>query len=155
MIQERIISDDCGRISWRENEDLAVGLAALTGGNEMARYNTINEYINDQPPGTKESLIVLKKCILEAAPDAIETFNYGIPAFTLIEGGKRDQQIMIAGYRKHVGLYPHPTVMEKFSEELKDYKKGKGSVQFPIDKPIPKELVKSMVRYRKRLLYDK
>lgn len=59
---------------------------------------------------------------------------------------------MIAGYKKHVGLYPHPTTMEKFTEELKDYKQGKGSVQFPIDKPLPCELIVDMIKFRKRLI---
>ncbi|MBN1389796.1 MAG: DUF1801 domain-containing protein [Candidatus Thermoplasmatota archaeon] len=122
------------------------------GGSGLVKYETIDDYINDQPEGTKKALLVLKECILEAAPDAIETFNFDIPAFSLVEDGKRDQQIMIAGYKKHVGLYPHPTVIDRFADELKDYRRGKGSVQFPIDKPIPRELVISMILYRKRIL---
>jgi len=118
----------------------------------MTKYKTIDDYINDQPYGTKQALIELKKYILKAVPTAIEMFNYGIPAFALIEGGKRDQQIMIAGYKNHVGLYPHPTTMEKFADELKGYKQGKGSVQFPINKPIPKELIIRMVKYRYGLI---
>jgi uncharacterized protein YdhG (YjbR/CyaY superfamily) len=74
--------------------------------------------------------------------------NYNIPAYSLIEGGKREQQIMIAGYKNHVGLYPHPAVMEKFENELSEYKKGKGSVQFSIDKPLPEQLIVKMVKYR-------
>jgi len=69
-----------------------------------------------------------------------------------VPDGKREQQIMMAGYKHHVSLYPHPTVMEHFSDDLKGYKKGKGSVQFPLDKPLPKELIVRMVKYRKRLL---
>ena len=61
---------------------------------------------------------------------------------------------MIAGYKNHVGLYPHPATMEKFEEELKDYKKGKGSVQFPLDKPIPKDLIIKMVEYRLSLINE-
>ena len=61
---------------------------------------------------------------------------------------------MIAGYKKHVGLYPHPTVMEKFDIELEGYKKGKGSVHFPINKPLPKELIIKMVTYRVLLLEE-
>ena len=61
---------------------------------------------------------------------------------------------MIAGYKKHVGLYPHPTVMEKFDTELEGYKKGKGSVQFPINKPLPKALIIEMVAYRVLLLEE-
>jgi uncharacterized protein YdhG (YjbR/CyaY superfamily) len=118
----------------------------------MTQYETIDDYINDQPPGTREALIILKECILEAAPDAIEMFNYGIPAFSLVKDGKRDQQIMIAGYKKHVGFYPHPSVIAKFTDELNDYEKGKGSIQFPIDESLPKGLIVSMVRYRRQLL---
>ncbi|MDP3831991.1 MAG: hypothetical protein Q8Q47_12015, partial [Ignavibacteriaceae bacterium] len=72
--------------------------------------------------------------------------------YALVKGGKREEQIMIAGYKKHVGLYPHPTVMDKFDKELEGYKKGKGSVQFPIDKPLPKALIVKMVKYRMLLL---
>lgn len=59
---------------------------------------------------------------------------------------------MIAGYKNHVGLYPHPTTMEYFARELRNYKKGKGSVQFPIDRPLPVELIVCMIRYRKTLI---
>jgi len=59
---------------------------------------------------------------------------------------------MIAGYKNYVGFYPHPTVMEHFDAELDGYKKGKGSVQFPSDKPIPKKLIIKMVKYRMKLL---
>lgn len=115
-------------------------------------FPSITAYINSQPDATQVALQELRKIILEAAPDAIEMFNYGIPAFALVQGGKRDQQIMMAGYKKHVGLYPHPTTIEKFAFELKDFKQGKGSVQFPLDKPLPRELIIRMVRYRKGLL---
>ena len=118
----------------------------------MVKYNTIDEYINDQPDGTKQALIILKECIMEAAPDAIEMFNYNIPAFSLVKDGKRDQQVMMVGYKDHVGLYPHPTVMERSADDLKDYKKGKGLVPFPVDKTIPKELIIEMVRDRKSIL---
>jgi uncharacterized protein YdhG (YjbR/CyaY superfamily) len=113
---------------------------------------SVDEYFDAQPENTKNALIGLRDCIYEAEPDAVEMFNYNIPAYALIEGGKREQQIMIAGYKKHVGLYPHPTVMEKFDNQLSGYKKGKGSVQFPIDKPLPKQLIVRMVKYRIELL---
>jgi len=118
-------------------------------------YKTVDEYIEAQPEPTKKALFQLKSYILEAAPKSIELFNYNIPAFALIEGGKREQQIMIAGYKKHVGLYPHPTTMEQFDKELSDYKKSKGSVQFPVDKPLPKSLIIEMVKYRLKLVNEK
>ena len=115
-------------------------------------YHSITEYIEDQPRLTQKALHELRSYILEVAPDAVEMFNYNIPAFSLIEGGKRDQQIMMAGYKKHVGLYPHPTTIEQFAEELKGYKQGKGSVQFPLNQPLPKDLIIRMVSYRKKLV---
>ncbi|MGS2765176.1 iron chaperone [Sinomicrobium sp. M5D2P9] len=115
-------------------------------------FNSVDEYFNAQPEQTKRALLELKECILKAEPGATELFNYNIPAYALIEGGKREQQIMIAGYKKHVGLYPHPTTMEKFDAELDEYKKGKGSVQFPLNKPLPKDLIIRMIKYRMELL---
>lgn len=117
--------------------------------------SVIDQYIENQPEATKKVLQELRNCILKAVPEAEELLNYNIPAFALMKDGKRDQQIMMAGYAKHVGLYPHPAVMEQFAEELKDYKQGKGSVQFPIDEPLPKELIIKMVRFRKNLLLNK
>jgi uncharacterized protein YdhG (YjbR/CyaY superfamily) len=117
-------------------------------------YHTVDNYIEAQPVATRAVLFQLKECILEAVPEAEEIFNYGIPAFALKKGGTREQQIMMAGYKNHVGFYPHPTTMAKFSRELEGYKQGKGSVQFPHDQPLPKELIVTMVRYRKRLIED-
>lgn len=116
------------------------------------RYSTIAEYISDQPPKVAAKLEDLRKCILKAAPQATELINYNIPAFALVKGGKRDHQIMMAGYTQHVGLYPHPSVMEAFHEELKAYKAGKGSVQFPINKPLPENLIDRMLKHRQKLL---
>lgn len=114
----------------------------------MPTYETVDDYIADQPQEAQVFLQELRKTIKEAAPDATEVLNYKVPSFTLVPGGKRDQQIMMAGYAKFVGFYPFPTTMEAFSEELKDYKQGKGSVQFPYNKPLPKDLIKRMVKYR-------
>jgi len=116
------------------------------------KINSVEDYFNSQPEKVKNTLLLIREYILTVVPEAEELFNYNIPAYTLVKGGKREQQIMIAGYKKHVGLYPHPSTMEKFEEELKDYKKGKGSVQFPLDKPIPKDLIIQMVKYRLSLI---
>ncbi len=126
----------------------------LIGDNNMNKkpFQSIEDYINNQPDETRRALEYIRSFILEAVPDAIEIFNYDIPAFALTTGGKREQQVMIAGYKKHIGFYPHPTVIEHFSDELKEYKIGKGSVQFPINKPLPKELIIRMVKYRNGLI---
>ena len=115
----------------------------------MPNYETIDDYIANQPPEVQKVLQELRSIIKEAAPDATEILNYKVPSFTLVEGGKRDQQIMMAGYSKFVGFYPFPTTLAAFSDELKEYKQGKGSVQFPLNKPLPKELIIRMVKYRK------
>lgn len=116
------------------------------------QYKSVEEYLNDQPEKTKRVLLDLRSFILEVEPNATELVNYNIPAYALVKDGKRDQQIMIAGYKKHVGLYPHPTTIQKFETELTAYKRAKGSIQFPLDKPLPKELIIRMIAYRKELL---
>ena len=115
-------------------------------------YSSVEEYLAAQTEQAQKALLELKECILAVAPNAQELLNYNIPAYTLMENGKREQQIMIAGYPNHVGLYPHPTTMEQFEPELKAYKRGKGSVQFPLNKPLPKELIIRMIQYRLDLL---
>jgi uncharacterized protein YdhG (YjbR/CyaY superfamily) len=118
------------------------------GKKEEVSSKEVDAYIAMQPSETQRALEELRSYIRQAAPQASELMNYNIPAFALVEGGKRDKQIMIAGYSKHVGFYPHPATIELFSEQLSEYKFAKGSVQFPLSKPIPKELVIEMVRYR-------
>ncbi|HTO14630.1 MAG TPA: DUF1801 domain-containing protein [Edaphocola sp.] len=115
---------------------------------DKINFKTVEAYFNAQSTETRNALLELKACILKIKPNAVELFNYNIPSYCLIAGGKREQQIMIAGYKKHVGLYPHPTTIEKFKAELKIYKSSKGSVQFPLNKPLPKELIERMIKYR-------
>lgn len=121
---------------------------------DKKKINSVEDYFSTQPEKAKESLQAIRQCILKVVPEAKELFNYKIPAYALIEGGKREQQIMIAGYKNHVGLYPHPTTIEKFKEELKDFKKGKGSVQFPLDEPLPIDLIIKMIEYRLSLIIE-
>lgn len=117
-------------------------------GKEDGRSKDVDNYILMQPPETQRALENLRSYIWEAAPHLTELMNYNIPAFALVKGGKRDQQIMIAGYPKHVGFYPHPDVIEAFLVQLKDYKYAKGSVQFALDREIPRDLVIQMVKCR-------
>lgn len=116
------------------------------------KYSSFDEYINNQPEKQKKALLELADCILDAAPNAIKIINYNIPAFALTEEGKRDQQIMIAAYKTHLGFYPHPTTIEYFFDKLSEFKKAKGSVQFPLSTPLPKELIIEMVTYRVKLI---
>lgn len=110
--------------------------------------NDIDEYISKQPEKTQIVLQELRAIILSAVPDATELLNYNISAFALVKGEKRDKQMMIAGYKNHVGFYPNPSVIQKFEKEILYYKFAKGSIQFPLNKPLPKELIIRMVNYR-------
>jgi uncharacterized protein YdhG (YjbR/CyaY superfamily) len=112
------------------------------------RSKEVDAYIAAQPPETRRALEALRSCIRKAVPGVSELMNYNIPAFALVAGGKRDQQVMIAGYPRHVGFYPGPAVIAAFADQLAAYKFAKGSVQFPVNQPIPKALVAKMVKYR-------
>ncbi len=116
--------------------------------NEAGRSKEVDTYIATQPPETQRAIEELRSLIWQSAPGVSELMNYNIPAFALVKGGKRDKQIMIAGYPKHVGFYPHPDTIEAFAAQLTVYKFAKGSVQFPLNKPIPKALVIEMVEFR-------
>ena len=120
----------------------------------MPQFNSVEDYINSFDGQIKFHLEQLRSIIHEVAPDCSELINYNIAAFALVKGGKRDEQLMMAGYKKHIGFYPHPTTMEHFWEKLADYKKAKGSVQFPLNKPLPKELIVEMIKYRFNLLHQ-
>lgn len=115
---------------------------------EHKKYKTPREYLDDQTEPCKKILQELRKLILEVIPDTEELINHNIWAFTLVPGGKRDQQIMIAGFNKHVGFYPHPVTIVHFKSQLTPYKRGKGSVQFPLDEELPKELITEMIQFR-------
>jgi uncharacterized protein YdhG (YjbR/CyaY superfamily) len=119
--------------------------ATMVTGN---RSPEVDAYIAAQPPETKRALEELRSCIRQAAPGVSELMNYNIPAFALVRGGKRDKQIMIAGYPKHVGFYPHPDTIEAFADQLAAYRFAKGSIRFPLNKPIPGKLVVEMVKFR-------
>ena len=109
-----------------------------------SKTGSIDEYIAEFPAETQEVLEQMRALIKATAPDATETISYAIPTFDL--NGKH--LVHFAGFQKHVGFYPIPTGMEAFKEELKPYKQGKGSVQFPLDQPLPVDLIRRIVEVR-------
>ena len=113
----------------------------------MAKRSTassIDEYIAGFAPETQKALEELRGLIKAAAPDATEKISYAIPTFDL--NGRH--LVHFAGYEKHIGFYPTGSGIEAFKEELKPYKSGKGSVQLPLDQPLPTDLVRRIVALR-------
>jgi uncharacterized protein YdhG (YjbR/CyaY superfamily) len=104
---------------------------------------TIDEYIRSFPPDVQEILEKLRKLIHEVVPEAKEAMAYGIPTFTLNEN-----LVHFAAFEHHIGFYPTPSGIASFKKELSLYKHAKGSVQFPLDQPIPYDLVRRIVEYR-------
>ena len=109
----------------------------------MNNSAAIDEYIAQFPKETQNILAKLRSVIRKAAPGAEEVINYGIPTFKL-----NGNLVHFAAYKKHIGFYPTPSAMEVFDQELSLYERAKGSVQFPIDKPLPLKLIATMVKFR-------
>jgi uncharacterized protein YdhG (YjbR/CyaY superfamily) len=105
---------------------------------------TIDDYISGFPKDIQEILGTLRVMIQQAAPNATEKISYGMPTFAL--GGKN--LVHFAAFKNHIGFYPVPSGIEKFKKELSIYKGAKGSVQFPLDKPMPLELIGKIVEFR-------
>jgi uncharacterized protein YdhG (YjbR/CyaY superfamily) len=115
-----------------------------------AEPKTIDEYNAGLPPAVRERLQKIRAIIKDAAPDAEEAIKYRIPTFVLHEN-----LVHFAAFENHIGFYPTPSAIEAFSGELAEYKTAKGSVQFPLDKPIPFGLIQKMVEFRVRQIREK
>ncbi len=118
----------------------------------MVMNLAVQEYFNKVPEASRLRLMELRDIILEALPETEEVMNYGVPAYTLVPGGKRDQQVMIGGFKHHIGLYPHPSVIEAFKHRLAAYKLTPGTIQFPLTEPLPGKLITEMLHYRRKML---
>jgi uncharacterized protein YdhG (YjbR/CyaY superfamily) len=103
----------------------------------------IDEYIAGFPPDIQAILRKIRAIIREAAPGSEEAIKYQLPTFTL-----NGNLVHFGAFKKHIGFYPTPSGTEKFKKELSVYQGAKGSVQFPLDKPIPYDLIREMVRFR-------
>ena len=104
---------------------------------------TIDEYIQRSPPDVRPILSELRSTIRRSAPQALEKISYRIPTFYL-----NGNLVHFAAFERHVGFYPGPTGIARFKNELVKYKSAKGSVQFPLDEPLPLELVAAIVEFR-------
>jgi uncharacterized protein YdhG (YjbR/CyaY superfamily) len=108
-----------------------------------ATAKTIDEYIAAFPPKVRAILKRVRATIRRAAPQAQEAISYQMPTFRL-----NGNLVHFAAFEKHIGFYPSPSGIEKFQRELSGYKWAKGSVQFPLDRPIPYDLIRKITRFR-------
>lgn len=105
----------------------------------------IDEYIERYPANVQKLLQKIRKTIQKAAPDATEVISYQMPAF------KQNRVVVyFAGYTNHIALYPAPRGAKEFKKELAEYEGGKGTVQFPLDQPVPYDLITRIVKHRIR-----
>jgi uncharacterized protein YdhG (YjbR/CyaY superfamily) len=109
----------------------------------MKQVKNIDDYIADFPEDVQARLQSIREAIHKAAPKATEDIKYGIPTFIL-----NGNLVHFGGYKTHIGFYPAPMGIEAFQEETAPYQAGKGTLQFPLDKPIPFELIEKIVKYR-------
>ncbi len=111
--------------------------------NKKAGFTSIDEYIATFPEAIQERLREMRATIKAAAPDATEKISYQMPTFFL-----KGNLVHFAAFKNHIGFYPTPQGIEAFKDELSVYEGAKGSVQFPLDQPLPLELVSRIVHYR-------
>lgn len=104
---------------------------------------SIDEYVAEFPPDTRKTLAEMRALIRAAAPAATEKMSYAIPTFHL-----NGNLVHFAAYEHHIGFYPGSSGIEAFKKELRPYKSAKGSVQFPLGEPLPKDLIRRMVAFR-------
>lgn len=110
-----------------------------TGGSPR----NIDDYIGGFPRDVQSKLQEMRTTISDAAPEAQEAIKYGIPTFVL-----NQNLVHFAAFKNHIGFYPAPSAIEHFQSELASYTHAKGSVQFPLDGPMPLDLVRKIVKFR-------
>ncbi len=104
---------------------------------------TIDEYISKCPEDVRPVLVRIRAVIRESAPEAVERISYQMPGFY-----QNGMLVWFAAHKHHVGFYPTASGIEAFKEELSGYKKSKGAVQFPLEEPMPYDLIRKIVRFK-------
>jgi uncharacterized protein YdhG (YjbR/CyaY superfamily) len=110
---------------------------------KKAGYTSIDEYIMSFPENVQKKLTELRKLIRRTAPDATEKISYQMPTFYL-----NGNLVHFAAYSRHIGFYPTSSGIARFKREISNYRHSKGAVQFPLEEPLPTELIKKIVKYR-------
>ena len=109
----------------------------------MQTFEDIDSYIAEQVPDVRIRLEQIRQVVKTSAPKAEEVISYGMPAFKF-----HGMLVYFAAFKNHIGFYALPSGNEAFQKELSAYKQGKGSIQFPLDKPVPLALIKKIVKFR-------
>ncbi len=109
----------------------------------MKKVKDVDEYLKDFSGNTLKRLKELRQIIKRSAPEADEVISYGMPSSKY-----NGRLVYYAGYKNHIGFYPMGSPIIKFKKELTKYKTSKGTVQFPIDKPLPTLLITKIVKFR-------
>ena len=107
-------------------------------------YPSVDQYILAYPEEIQEILAKIRSVIRKKAPDALESISYGMPAYKL----RGKPLVYFGAFRTHIGFFATPSGHMEFAEEFSKYKHGKGSVQFPLNKPIPYKLIEQVVEFR-------
>ncbi len=117
---------------------------------DSVKNQLVDEYIAQFPARVQDLLTRIRAVICQAAPSAVETIKYRMPTYVLNEN-----LVHFAGYSKHIGFYPTPSAIEQFKEEIIPYTWSKGAVQFPLDRPIPYDLIRRMTEFRVAMVQAK
>src|SRR6267154_1788263 len=112
---------------------------------KKARPENINEYINAAPKEAQKKLREMRACIRAAAPGARESLKWGMPAYSY-----RRILVTFAGFKHHIGFYPTPSAVTAFADDLTKFATAKGSIQFPLEKPLPLPLIRKITAFRVR-----
>jgi uncharacterized protein YdhG (YjbR/CyaY superfamily) len=110
-----------------------------------ARPKTVTEYINAAPKETQKKLREMRACISTAAPGAKESLKWGMPAFSY-----RRILVTFAAFKHHIGFYPTPSAVSAFAKDLSKFATAKGSIQFPLERPLPLALIRKITAFRVR-----
>jgi uncharacterized protein YdhG (YjbR/CyaY superfamily) len=117
---------------------------------ESTKFKTVDEYISTFPASAKKILQEIRKTIHEAAPQAEDVISYNMPASKF-----KGVLVYYAAYEKHIGFYPTASGIEVFKKQLGDYKFSKGAIQFPIEQPMPFDLITKIVKFRVKEVQEK
>jgi uncharacterized protein YdhG (YjbR/CyaY superfamily) len=109
----------------------------------MKQFKSVDEYIASYPAEVQAKLKAIRQTVIEAAPGASEKISYGMPYYSL-----NGRLIYFAAFKNHIGFYPMAAVIKAFKSDLGDYETSKGTIRFPLDKPLPLPLIHRIVEYR-------